>query len=237
MSLPRVEHDIPGAYQIDALLHGRPLQRAWHRARLDLIASVLPPLEPGLSLYLAAGSGIVTWRFAPARIVSIDLRADACRAIRSHTSGARALVAELGHLPFPAATFSRVYFLETLEHLTVEQGMAILREARRVVRADARILITTPNYRSHWILLEWLIDALRLTPPFADGQHVTRYDCGSLARAVAGAGWRVRTLGSFNVVAPLAGMVAPSLGTWAVGAEAAWAGPTGALLYAVCEPA
>lgn len=237
MSLPRVEHDIPGAYQIDALLHGRPLQRAWHRARLDLIASVLPPLGPGLSLDLAAGSGIVTWRFAPARIVSIDLRAEACRVIRSHTDGARALVAELGQLPFPAATFSRVYFLETLEHLTVDQGMAILREARRVARPDARFLITTPNYRSHWILLEWLIDALRLTPPFADGQHVTRYDSGSLARTVATAGWRVRTLGSFNVVAPLAGMVSPSLATWAVGAEAAWAGPTGALLYAVCEPA
>ncbi len=237
MPLPRVEHDIPGAYQIDALLRGRTLQRAWHRARLDLIGSVLPPPEEGLSLDLAAGSGIVTWRFAPAPIVSIDLRADACRAIRAHTGGAPALVAELGQLPFASATFSRIYFLETLEHLTVEQGATILREVRRVARPDARLLITTPNYRSHWIVLEWLMDALRLTPPFADGQHVTRYDTGSLARAVAAPGWRVRRHGSFNVVAPFAGMVASSLGTWAVGVEAAWAGSTGALLYAVCEPA
>jgi ubiquinone/menaquinone biosynthesis C-methylase UbiE len=237
MPLPRVEDEIPGAYQINALLRGRPLQRAWHRARLDLVASVLPPLGDGWSLDLAAGSGILTWRFAPARIVSIDMRADACRAIRTHTAGAPALVAELVQLPFRESTFSRVYFLETLEHLTVEQGRAVLREVRRVVRPGARCLITTPNYRSHWVVLEWLIDALRLTPPFADGQHVSRYDSRGLALMAESAGWRVVRLGSFNAVAPLAGMLAPSLGAWATGAEASWAGPTGALLYAVCEPA
>ena len=36
MPLPSLEHDIPGSYQLDALLRGRALQRAWHRARLDL---------------------------------------------------------------------------------------------------------------------------------------------------------------------------------------------------------
>jgi SAM-dependent methyltransferase len=165
------------------------------------------------------------------------MRADACRAIRTHTADARTLVADLAQLPFREATFSCVYFLETLEHLTAEQGREILREVRRVVRPGARCLITTPNYRSHWVLLEWLIDALRLTPPFADGQHVTRYDSRSLVRAVESAGWRVVRAGSFSLVAPLAGMLAPSVGAWATRAEASWAGPTGALLYAVCESA
>jgi ubiquinone/menaquinone biosynthesis C-methylase UbiE len=154
MPIPRVEREIPGGYQIDALLHGRPLQRAWHRARLDLVAAVLPPPPDGLSLDLAAGSGILTWRFKPARIVSVDMRGDACRAIRAHSPGAPALVAELGQLPFAAGRFSRAYFLETLEHLSAEHGLAILREVRRVVRPGGRCLITTPNYRSHWVLLE-----------------------------------------------------------------------------------
>ena len=29
MPLSRIEHEIPGAYQLDALLRGKPLQRAW----------------------------------------------------------------------------------------------------------------------------------------------------------------------------------------------------------------
>jgi methyltransferase family protein len=235
MTLPGVERDIPGSYQLDALLRGRALQRAWHRARLELIAQLLPPPRDGWSLDLAAGSGIVTWRFPEARLVSVDMRLDACRTIHAHSPGRPAVVAELGRLPVRSAVFSQVYFLETLEHLTVEEGRRILEEARRVSRAGARCLVTTPNYRSHWILLEWLLDALRLTPPLGKGQHVSRYDRASLAGAIRGTGWRVERIGSFNLLAPLAGALSRAAGDWAVNVEARRGGSTGALLYALCE--
>jgi hypothetical protein len=235
MTLPRVERDIPGSYQLDALLRGRALQRAWHRARLELIAQLLPPGSDGWSLDLAAGSGIVSWRFPEARVVSVDMRLDACRTIHAHSPGNPVMVAELGRLPVRSAAFSQVYFLETLEHLTVEQGRRILAEARRVSRAGARCLITTPNYRSHWIVLEWLLDALRLTPPLGKGQHVSRFDRGSLVRAIQGTGWRVARVGSFNLLAPLAGAVSAAAGDWMVSVEARRCGSAGALLYALCE--
>lgn len=235
MPLPRVENEIPGAYQLDALLRGRSLQRAWHRARLDLVAHLLPPARDALSLDLAAGAGIVTWKFQESRVVSVDMRVDACRSVRGHSPGARAIVAELGCLPFRAGTFSQLYFLETLEHLTLDEGRRILEEIRRVSRPGARCLITTPNYRSHWVILEWLLDAWRLTPPLAKGQHVSRYDGGTLARTLEDAGWRVVRLGSFNLLAPFAGIVSRTIGTWTVDVEARRAGHAGALLYAVCE--
>jgi ubiquinone/menaquinone biosynthesis C-methylase UbiE len=235
MPLPHVESEIPGAYQLDALLRGRRLQRAWHRARLDLVARLLPPACDSLSLDLAAGAGIVTWQFQQSRVVSVDLRIDACRAIRAHTRGAHAIVAELGRLPFRPATFSQLYFLETLEHLTLDEGRRVLEEVRRVTRAGGRCLITTPNYRSHWVVLEWLLDALRLTPPLAKGQHVSQYDSETLGRTAEATGWRVLRLGSFNLFAPLAGIVSPAVGAWAVDVEARGAGHAGALLYAVCE--
>jgi hypothetical protein len=40
MERSSVEHDIAGGYQLDALLRGWAPQRAWHRARLDLVAPV-----------------------------------------------------------------------------------------------------------------------------------------------------------------------------------------------------
>jgi ubiquinone/menaquinone biosynthesis C-methylase UbiE len=235
MPLPRVEADIPGEYQLNALLKGWAPQRAWHRARLDLAARVLPPDRESFSLDLAAGAGILTWRFRRSPVVSVDMRAGACRAIRAHSPGARAVIAELGALPFPSHTFSQVYFLETLEHLTPDEGRRVLEEARRIARPGGRCLITTPNYRSHWIVIEWLLDALRLTPPLTEAQHVSRYDSLALARAVEAAGWRIVRLGSFNLVAPLAGTVSTRLGRWAIDLEASRLGNAGALLFAVCE--
>jgi hypothetical protein len=90
MSPSSVEHTIPGDYQLRALRSGWRPQRAWHRARLDLVARVLPPPADGLAIDAAAGAGIVTWQFPGAPIVSTDLRQTACAAIRRHTPAARA---------------------------------------------------------------------------------------------------------------------------------------------------
>jgi SAM-dependent methyltransferase len=177
----------------------------------------------------------MTWRFGESRVVSVDMRVDACRTIRNHTPGARTIVAELGVLPFRSATFSQIYFLETLEHLTPDEGCRVLEEVRRVSRPGGRCLITTPNYRSHWVVVEWMLDALRLTPPLTKGQHVSRYDSQALGRAAETAGWRILRLGSFNLFAPFAGTVARTMGTWAIHVETRGAGHAGALLYAVCE--
>lgn len=235
MARSSVEHDIRGGYQLDALLRGWAPQRAWHRARLDLVAHVLPPVGGSLMLDAAAGSGIVTWRFRQPGIVCTDMRVSACRFVRSHTRGARAVAAKLGSLPFRSEIFSQIYFLEAIEHLSQEEGRIALTELRRVSRTGAQCLITTPNYRSCWILLERLADAMHLTPPMANGQHLSRYHSGALAAAVESAGWKVLRTGSFNLIAPLLGMFSSRTGAWAIEREADRLGHAGTLLYSVCE--
>lgn len=230
-----VEYEIAGGYQLDALLRGSPLQRAWHRARLDLIERVLPPTTDSLVLDAAAGSGIVTWKFQRRTIVSADMRVSACQAIRAHTPAARTTAAHLWALPFLSGTFLQVYFLEAIEHLTMEQGQQALAELRRVARPGARCLITTPNYRSYWAPLERLVDWSGLAPPLADAQHVTRYNSGDLAHAVGATDWTILRLGSFNLLAPFLGVLSARIGAWAVGREVSRARRGGALLYALCE--
>jgi ubiquinone/menaquinone biosynthesis C-methylase UbiE len=235
MDRSSIEHDIAGGYQLDALLRGWAPQRAWHRARLDLVAHVLPPINGSLVLDAAAGSGIVTWRFPKSNIVSTDMRVSACRFVRTHTPGARTTAAELGALPFRSATFSQIYFLEAVEHLSEEEGRSALRELRRVSLPGARCLITTPNYRSPWVLLERLIDAIHLTPPMMNAQHRSRYTSRRLTAATESTGWKVVRLGSFNLAAPFLGMFSKSAGAWAIEREAHGLGRAGTLLYSVCE--
>jgi ubiquinone/menaquinone biosynthesis C-methylase UbiE len=235
MAPASIEHDIAGGYQLDALLRGWAPQRAWHRARLDLVAHVLPPANGSLVLDAAAGSGIVTWRFPASNIISTDMRVSACRFVRTHTPGARTTAAELSALPFRSGTFSQIYFLEAVEHLTAEDGRSALRELRRVSLPGARCLITTPNYGSSWVLLERLVDALHLTPPMSNAQHRSRYNSRRLVAATESTGWKVIRLGSFNLAAPFLGMFSRRAGAWAVAREAHRLGRAGTLLYSVCE--
>jgi ubiquinone/menaquinone biosynthesis C-methylase UbiE len=230
-----IEHAIPGDYQLRALQQGWRLQRAWHRARLDLISQVLPPAPDGLILDAASGSGIVTWRFRERRIVNADMRVSACAVTRRHTTGARAVAAVVDALPFSSGTFAQAYFLEAIEHLGEDEGVRALREIARVCRPGGACLMTTPNYRSHWRLIESALDRWGPTPPLGDAQHVTKYDAARLRQTAEAAGWTVTRLGSFNLIAPIAGVLSARLGGWLTGLEASRLRFSGPLLFAVCR--
>lgn len=237
MRLSAVEHEIPADYQFRALTNGWAPQRAWHRARLDLVADLLPPSDRTLSLDAAAGSGLVAWRFGASRVVSTDIRFEACRFIQQNTRKPGAVASALEALPFRTGAFHQIYLLEVIEHLESSDALQVLRELRRVCHANGRLLITTPNYASHWGLMERSIDALRLTPRMAGEQHVSRYTAQSLASAATGTGWRIGRAGTFNLLAPLAGMASSAAGAWLLRREVARNWRAGALLYVLCEPA
>lgn len=236
MRVSPVEHEIPPDYQYRALVSGWAPQRAWHRARLDLVAELLPPPAHAPSLDAAAGAGILARRFAPAPVVSTDIRIAACAFIRN-THGAPAVAATLAAQPFQSGAFTHIYLLEVIEHLQAGDTRHVLRELRRVCAPRGQCLITTPNYGSHWNVLERGIDALRLTPPMGGEQHVTRYTRDSLSQVMTGAGWKVLRAGTFNFLAPLAGMLSVRAGASAIRREIAGGSRAGALLYALCEPA
>ena len=232
-----IEDVIPGDYQLRALQQGWRLQRAWHRARLDLVSKVLPPARNGLILDAASGSGVVTWRFKERRIVSADMRVSAGAATRRHTNGARAVAALVDALPFPSNTFAQAYLLEAIEHLDEDEGERALREIARVCRPGGTCLITTPNYSSHWHLIELALDRWGPTPPLSDAQHVTKYNPARLRQAAETAGWSVTRLGSFNLVAPIAGVFSERAGGWLTAFEASRLRFSGPLLFAVCRRA
>jgi SAM-dependent methyltransferase len=163
------------------------------------------------------------------------MRVSACEAMRRHTPGARAVAALIDALPFSSGTFAQAYFLEVIEHLDEELGLRALREIARVCRPGAACLITTPNYHSHWPLLELALDRWGPTPQLADAQHVTRYHARKLRRAAEAAGWTVTKLGSFNLVAPIAGAISPNLAARLTAVEASWLRFGGPLLFAVCR--
>jgi SAM-dependent methyltransferase len=94
---------------------------------------------------------------------------------------------------------------EVIEHLETPQ--ISIREAVRVLCPGGRLLITTPNYRSFWPLMEWTIDRLNMAPKMAGEQHISRFHLSSLKRMLIDRGLEIEYAGSIYNLSPFISMV------------------------------
>ena len=168
--------DIPGDYQYRALYHGNPVQRLWHKAKLELIREVALP-EPGERVLDAAcGSGVISDFLASngANVTGVDLNPDAINFAKRQFErpGIRFECASL--FEFTGGPFDRIYCLEAIEHFPETEISGLLTRFSRLATPGARLFVTTPNYASLWPLIEWILDTFKLTPRLKDEQHLSK---------------------------------------------------------------
>jgi len=108
-------------------------------------------------------------------------------------------------LPFAGNRFDCVLLSEVIEHLEAPQ--VSIGEAVRVLCPGGRLLITTPNYRSFWPLMEWTIDRLNMAPRMAGEQHISRFHLSSLKKMLAESGLEIEYAGSIYNLSPFISMV------------------------------
>lgn len=180
---------------------GHPSQ-VWTRGlerRLEIVRRDVP-LDGRRILDIGCGVGAFVRRlreFSP-EVYGVDI--DRERVTRGAQEVANLALAVGEHLPFAAETFDVVLLHEVLEHVTDDE--ATLRETRRVLRAQGRVVIFCPNrlypMETHGIflgrryvfgnipLVNWLPNPLRnrLVP------HARAYTKAGLRRIYQRAGLR-----------------------------------------------
>ncbi len=197
---------IPGDYQHRAMTVGNAVQRFWHVSKQLAILRQLPP-EPGdRVLDVGCGSGNITAMLA-ARCrgaVGVDGNPEAIRFARAtyrahNLEFVEGQVDQIGKIGGP---FDKVYCLEVVEHVYSAQGLAMVRLFRDLLKPGGWAFITTPNYRSLWPLIEWLMDRSGRAPRMADDQHVAHYTAASIAALVRAAGLTVSSVRTCCLAAP-----------------------------------
>ena len=207
-------HSVAGDYQYRALHSGHPMQRFWHRGKLVMIDRLLRPhLRAGsrlLEIGCGAGNLLLQATVAGSYPVALDLSMQALTFVRARLEEAMsgpeaprgfACTQAVGEsLPFPDHTFDCILLSEVIEHLETPQTS--LREAVRVLCPGGRLLITTPNYRSFWPIMEWAVDRTNLTPKMAGEQHISRFHPAALKKILGDSGVRTEYAGSIYALSP-----------------------------------
>jgi SAM-dependent methyltransferase len=212
-------HAVPGDYQYRALRSGHSMQRFWHGGKLVLIDHLIRPhLSSGSRfLEIGCGAGNLLLRAAVrgSYPVAVDLSMRSLTFVRDRLLEAAArddgptgfgLAQAVGErLPLATASFDCVLLSEVIEHLVAPQNA--VSEAARVLKPGARLLVTTPNYRSLWPAMEWGVDQLKIAPKMAGAQHITRFNPDSLRTLLLEADLRIEYFGTVYGFSPFLAMV------------------------------
>ena len=114
-------------------------------------------------------------------------------------------------LRFPEASFDRISLLEVIEHVYAHQASAILRNLHNLLKPGGRVVVSTPNARSCWPVLEWLLDRLHLVAHMEGDQHVAKYHPLSLRSLGESVGFRLVESRTLFIVSPLVSVVSSGL--------------------------
>jgi len=179
---------ISGDYQARALKSDRAAQRFWHEAKFRLIERIAMPGKHDRVLDAGCGSGTISHFLSlhAGEVVGIDSNPSAI-AYASGAYKAPNLQFRLGQFDDLAGDkpFDKIYSIEV-----------------KLANPGAQLLVTTPNYRSAWPVIEWLLDRFGLVARLHEAQHVIRFTKRRLVAVCERTGWAVRHIGTFNGVAP-----------------------------------
>ena len=181
---------IPGDYQLRASQSPNAVQRFWHAAKKLAIDQMLPPQSGERIIDAGCGSGVIADYLAAsgADVTAIDANPEAIRFA-------------ISAFQRPNLRFRSGFVNEDL-HLDAPEGAAMLQNFFSGLRPGGRCLLTTPNYRSLWPLLEWTLDLFGMVPALDEQQHVAHYHRRSLQRAADRAGFSLLSVRSVCFLSP-----------------------------------
>ena len=206
--------DIPAGYYFEAMKSGHSVQRFWHQKKFTDVAQGLPEAGHILDVGCSAGSFLEMMMTVRPDLtaVGVDIASAQIAFAKKnvepfHNGRVQFILLDEKDmsLPFPDASFDAITSIEVIEHIHPHIALRMLMEARRLLKPGGRLIVTTPNYRSSWPLIEWALE--KTSPVQYHEQHINKYTPNSLVKFLECAGFQVGSVRSLFVVAPfLAGL-------------------------------
>jgi len=152
----------PGYYDL-VYQRGRGVQWFWHHHRFGMVEEGLPDrAERIIDLGCGPGTFLGAALQKPfGRALGIDIAAPQIAYAQAHNQrpGVEFRVGDVTGLD-RAERFQAAVSIEVIEHLRPEDARGFLAALHDLLEPGDTLVLTTPNYRSFWPLIEWLVSRI-----------------------------------------------------------------------------
>lgn len=215
MTIPDYDYDkdIPAGFYDEIYQRRAGVRFLWHDLKFRAVAGHLA--GAGRILDVGCGPGTFIGNYlADAECLGIDFSAPQVDYAnrRYGTARHRFVTQALGGLSEAGERFDAITMIELIEHLRPAEARRLLAEARGLLAPHGRLVVTTPNYRSLWPVIEWGVN--RVSRVSYEQQHINKYDRRRLAADLADAGYRTVTVGTAVGLAPFAAVLGARPARW-----------------------
>ena len=137
------------------------IQSKWHHIHYNLVKRILGNYKKHLDVGCAAGTFI---NFLDKKKIShgVDISDNQINYAKKNyqTNKHKFFLIKNNILPFKNNNFDIITNLQLIEHLSIKDNKELIREIHRVLKPNGKLIITTPNYHSPWILVEKIVNLL-----------------------------------------------------------------------------
>jgi 2-polyprenyl-3-methyl-5-hydroxy-6-metoxy-1,4-benzoquinol methylase len=225
-----VYDSIPEGYYLKVMNGGWSLQRFWHTYHFAQISARIPD-DPHIKLVdLGSGPGAFFYQHKKrAKKVGIDFAQSQINYVKKIMPGAKWISGDIEKMRLPKADY--VVMTQVLEHLPPDTK--ILRHIFNSLNDNGRVIITTPNYKSLWPVVEWFWE--RVSPVKYEEQHINPQTLKSLRKKAEESGFCVVEMKTLFLFTPFVALASSKLAHALAPFEEKIIGKMGMILIAVLE--
>ena len=153
----------------------RGIQSKWHHIHYNLVRKILGKYQKHLDVGCAAGT-FVNFLNKDKISYGADISSNQIQYAKKNYENKKHkfYLIKNNKLPFKNKSFDVVTNLQLMEHLSMKDNEVLFKEIKRVLKPGGRLIITTPNYLSPWVLLEKIVNIVGEVK--YDQQHITFFN-------------------------------------------------------------
>lgn len=200
---------IPPDYQYKSIRSKNFFKSNWHLNKFAVLQKLTGLNKSTRVLDLGIGSGNFELLYAGKvkSIVGIDYNDEAINFIEKQCKDNKiknvrlicADIRELNSSKHSNFKFDLIIIVDVIEHLDFKDPEGFLEFLKGALASNGQLCVITPNYKSLWPLMEYLIDKFRLSPKLGGQQHLVQYNKRTLTEFFTKGKFKLKTMSTFNL--------------------------------------